>query len=94
MSRLLPLLLLLGLFALPVQAETLLIEAIEQAPSNDSQGLLRPRRGERMATVETRFGRPDGVMGPIGEPPISRWDYPGFSVFFEHDTVIDTVVQR
>jgi len=94
MFRLMPLFFLLGLFALPTQADTLLIEAIEQAPTNDSQGLLRPRRGELMATVETRFGRPDAVMGPVGEPPISRWDYPGFSVFFEYDTVINTVVQR
>jgi hypothetical protein len=27
----------------------------------------------------------------VGKPPITRWDYPGFSVFFEGDRVIDTV---
>jgi hypothetical protein len=28
----------------------------------------------------------------VGAPPITRWDYAGFSVFFEHDRVIDAVV--
>ena len=28
----------------------------------------------------------------VGQPPITRWDYNGFAVFFEHDRVIDAVV--
>jgi len=27
----------------------------------------------------------------VGKPPITRWDYPSFSVFFEHDRVIHAV---
>ncbi len=43
--------------------------------------------------------RPDSASptqsrGPVGEPPITRWDYPRFSVFFEYDTVLDTVIHR
>jgi hypothetical protein len=30
----------------------------------------------------------------VGEPPISRWDYPAYSVFFEGPFVIHTVVVR
>jgi hypothetical protein len=29
--------------------------------------------------------------GRPGQPPITRWDYAGFAVFFEHDRVIDAV---
>ena len=47
-----------------------------------------------MPAVEARFGKPDSVQGPVGEPPITRWDYPRFSVFFEYDTVLDTVIHR
>jgi hypothetical protein len=27
----------------------------------------------------------------VGHPPITRWDYPAYSVFFEHDHVLHTV---
>ncbi len=73
-------------------ADTLLIEAIAKAPPNSPQGLLRPRGGETMSQVEARFGKPKAVKGPVGDPPITRWDYPKFSVFFEHDRVIHSVV--
>ncbi|WP_052199417.1 hypothetical protein [endosymbiont of unidentified scaly snail isolate Monju] len=75
-------------------AETLLIEAIEQQPPNSPQGLLRPRGGETMSQVEDRFGKPLAIKGPVGDPPITRWDYPNFSVFFEHDRAIHSVVKR
>jgi hypothetical protein len=28
----------------------------------------------------------------VGRPPISRWEYPGFIVYFEHEHVIHAVV--
>lgn len=94
MSRFLPFALLLWVLCPPVFAEMLLIEAMEQEPANSEQGLLRPKRGQSMSTVETRFGRPVGINGPVGDPPISRWDFPGYSVYFEYDRVLDTVVHR
>jgi hypothetical protein len=51
-----------------------------------------PRRGITMTQVEARFGAPVTKHATVGEPPITRWDYTGFSVFFERDRVIDTVV--
>lgn len=92
MFRFIPILVLLGVLSMPASSEILLLQAIEQQPSNSPQGLQRPRRGEHMASVESRFGQPVAVNGPVGEPPISRWDYPEYSVFFEYDTVIDCVV--
>lgn len=52
----------------------------------------RPTRGMRMTTVEARFGAPQNRHAAVGVPPITRWDYPGYAVFFEHDRVIHAVV--
>jgi len=51
-----------------------------------------PSGGMRMAQVEQKFGQPVNRHPTVGEPPITRWDYPGFAVFFEHDRVIHAVV--
>jgi hypothetical protein len=51
----------------------------------------QPARGALMKTVEKQFGAPAEKHPTVGKPPITRWDYPGFSVFFEGDRVIDTV---
>ena len=51
-----------------------------------------PHRGSTMADVEKRFGAPATRHATVGEPPITRWDYNGFAVFFERDRVIDAVV--
>jgi len=50
-----------------------------------------PKRGITMSQVEARFGAPVTKHATVGEPPITRWDYTSFSVFFERDRVIDTV---
>jgi hypothetical protein len=57
----------------------------------------RPKRGLTMDDVEKHFGAPVTRHQAVGgespqHPPITRWDYNGFSVFFEHDRVIDSVV--
>jgi len=54
----------------------------------------RPTRGMTQASVESRFGSPSSVTAPVGEPPITRWEYSGFVVFFEYDKVIHAVVKR
>ena len=56
----------------------------------------RPKRGLTMSEVEQHFGAPVTRHPAAGgdtprHPPITRWDYSGFSVFFEHDRVIDSV---
>lgn len=55
--------------------------------------LRTPRRGEAMDSVERRFGTPQSVRGPVGEPPITRWQYPRFEVVFEGEHVIHTVIE-
>ncbi|MEO0576050.1 MAG: hypothetical protein AAF004_11345 [Pseudomonadota bacterium] len=53
-----------------------------------------PQRGMSMAKVESNWGAPAAKRAAIGQPPISRWQYDGFVVYFEYDKVIHTVMQR
>jgi len=50
-----------------------------------------PARGMTMEEVTGKFGAPSAKVPAVGNPPISRWEYPGFIVYFEHDHVIHTV---
>ena len=55
---------------------------------------ITPARGSSMDDVKAKFGAPSQEVPAIGQPPITRWDYPGYVVFFEHDKVLHTVVVR
>lgn len=69
-------------------AETIIVEdQVQVLPST----IARPARGSSMAAVEAKFGAPQARHDAVGAPPITRWDYAGFSVFFEKDRVIDAV---
>ncbi|HYM27350.1 MAG TPA: hypothetical protein VET66_04330 [Steroidobacteraceae bacterium] len=55
-----------------------------------------PKRGLTMAEVEKQFGAPVTRHPTVGgasahQPPITRWDYNGFTVIFERDRVVDSV---
>lgn len=67
-------------------ADRLLIEKVEA-----TRDMNLPRHGLTMDAVESRYGEPDNRMPSVGEPPITRWIYPEFTVYFEHRHVIDTV---
>jgi hypothetical protein len=69
-------------------AETLVIDdqVTLRQPTVDT-----PKRGSTMTEVEKHFGAPVEKHPTVGQPPITRWDYTGFSVFFEHDRVIHAV---
>ncbi len=73
---------------LPVHAETLVVD--DQLTLRESS-VQRPPRGASMQTVEARFGAPAEKHATVGNPPITRWDYPGFAVFFEGSLVIHAV---
>ena len=75
-------------------AETIVVN--DQVQVRDSQ-VDRPKRGLTMDEVEKRFGAPATRHPAVGgssqqQPPITRWDYSGFTVVFERDRVIDAVV--
>jgi hypothetical protein len=52
----------------------------------------RPARGMLKSQVEAKYGAPASRTEAVGQPPISRWDYPGMIVFFEHDHVVHAVL--
>jgi hypothetical protein len=78
------------LLPLPSLADTLSVPVGQQGAA--AQPL--PKQGETQHSVKQRFGQPDQQHPAVGQPPISRWDYPGFSVYFETDRVIDSVRQH
>lgn len=51
-----------------------------------------PQRGMDKHFVSRHFGQPQTQNGPVGDPPIYRWDYEDYSVFFEGDYVLHSVV--
>lgn len=53
-----------------------------------------PVRGMSMRQVERKFGTPMEKIPAVGEPPISRWVYSNYTVYFEHQYVIEAVVKR
>ena len=72
----------------PVRADTLVID--DQVVVREA-AVETPRRGASMQSVEARFGAPGSRHAAVGQPPITRWDYPGFSVYFEHQHVVHAV---
>lgn len=55
---------------------------------------MTPPRGASMEDVKAKFGAPSQQMPSVGQPPITRWEYPGYVVFFENDRVLHTVLVR
>lgn len=80
-------LLLTLLLPLSAFAETLQIPIGEQGVSD----VPLPQLGEAQRAVLERFGLADEEHPSIGNPPITRWDYREFSVYFEHKHVINSV---
>lgn len=73
--------------ALPLSADVLILDEVRQV-----ERMNVPVNGQDKVTVETLFGSPTKRHAPVGEPPITRWDYEGYSVYFEHDLVLYSVL--
>ena len=85
-----------GLFVGSVSAEQLSLRGGEERAGpiayDDQSG--RPMRGMTQLSVEARYGAPQQVDGAVGDPPISKWHYAKFVVYFEYDRVIHAVLKR
>jgi len=71
-----------------VQADTMEMKSIGDVPS----GVQIPQRAVTMDQVKMQFGEPLDAKPAVGEPPITRWDYGNFTVYFEYNRVIESVV--
>ena len=61
------------------------------------QGMNLPQRGLSMAQVEQRYGAPLHKLQTRGgdstkHPPINRWEYANYIVYFERSHVIHSVI--
>lgn len=80
---------------LPVAACCLIIASAacsaSAAPSPHEGGDGKPLKGMSMTEVERSFGQPGKILSPVGTPPITRWIYEGYTVYFDQAHVIHTV---
>ncbi|WP_323750693.1 hypothetical protein [Marinobacter sp.] len=74
-----------------LQAEDLAIPVGSQA---DHGAISLPSNGMSQTSVRQRWGNPQDIRGPVGQPPISQWHYSDFVVYFERDLVMHAVVKR
>jgi hypothetical protein len=74
-------------------ADTLLIQRVQQSHA------VMPTHGMSMAQVKVQFGEPANTLDARGGqkkqwPTIQRWVYPAFTVYFEKNRVINTVLNQ
>ncbi len=79
----------LALAAGSASADTLLKERAAKA-----KAATLPVAGVTMGEVEGQYGQPTERKDPVGRPPITRWIYPAFTVYFENDRVISAVLNK
>ena len=70
-----------------VSADVLIIVEVRQA-----ERMELPENGQSKADVEAKFGTPAQRQSAVGDPPISSWKYDKYSVYFEYDLVLFSVL--
>ena len=53
-----------------------------------------PGRGMSMESVQNKFGNAPEIFDAVGTPPITKWVYKDFTVYFESEYVIHAVVNK
>ena len=86
---LIPLALACSALTAPAMADSLLVQRVERAKASSL-----PRAGASMTDVESQYGAPTEKRDAVGQPPIARWIYPAFTVYFEYDKVINAVINK
>ncbi len=96
-----------GLLAVAAAAVLATTTGLASLPVNEAQAeILRgtggdfevqtreglPARGQSQSGVRSRHGEPNQRHPTVGDPPITRWDYSDFSVVFEGEYVLHSIV--
>ncbi|NIM70594.1 MAG: hypothetical protein GTN86_08235 [Xanthomonadales bacterium] len=71
----------------PALADVLIIDEVRQV-----ERMTLPRNGQSKANIEAQYGAPKKRHEAVGDPPISRWEYEDYSVYFEYDLVLFSVL--
>lgn len=77
------------IFSFSSQADVLLIDRVEAKSKYDV-----PQKSATMNQVRAQYGDPISESAAVGEPPITRWEYKNYVVYFEHQHVITTVLKK
>ncbi len=77
------------LLPVALSADVLLIEEVRQ-----SERMEVPDNGMSTTDVRARFGDPVKEYSAVGDPPITRWEYEKWSVYFEYKIVLFTVLHK
>lgn len=75
--------------SLPAASEAIRVPIGQQG---FSQPISRPTTGMTKSQVKAKYGEPKKWGAAVGEPPISSWVYDGFTVYFEYEHVIHSVL--
>ena len=85
---------------LPVTEEPIVEESVTEEPTGTTKAGISefsvqlPGRAMSMEMVQNRFGEALEKSPAVGNPPISKWTYPNFTVYFESEFVIHAVVSH
>ena len=63
-------------------------------PEAKEYSVQLPGRGMSMEMVQKRFGEALDKYSAVGDPPITKWTYKNFTVYFESEFVIHAVVNN
>lgn len=74
--------------------DTLQMPVAEESRDATVTTMDMPVRGLSMQQVESRYGSPLEKLSAVGEPPITRWIYADYTVYFEHQLVIHSVAKK
>jgi hypothetical protein len=83
----------------PAQTTASSTAATTSMPVETGSGPSMPTRGMSMENVEHIFGAPQEKLPAVPDPgtklhpPITRWVYPNYVVYFEYNYVIHTVLK-
>ncbi len=90
-----PLVLLVGIgLTTPAIADQLQMPAEETTAPQQSESMDMPLKGMSKEQVKQMFGKPNEMLAPVGDPPITRWVYERYTVYFEYSYVIHSVVNK
>lgn len=76
------------------QSGSAVAQNLDMRGTASAAGDGRPAAGMTQSGVEAAYGAPVTKIAPVGEPPIARWEYAEFIVYFEYDRVIHAVRKR
>ena len=83
--------LVIALSAMGLTATTAHSEVLQIPDAPQSFSVTLPGRGMSMTEVLEKFNEPLSKDPEVGEPPITRWNYPNYIVVFEYQYVIHSL---